>query len=75
MVIVAGGPADTSVTLTVPPTVTVKGLMEAPPGWTVPLNVSVTTVPVGAVTVVGSLLPPQAAANAADTASANAPAN
>src|SRR5215470_6704439 len=73
--IVAGGPAVTSVTLTVPPTVTVKLLIEEPPGWTVPLNVSVVTVPVGAVTVTGSLLPPHAAASAADAASAIAPAS
>src|SRR5262245_6181176 len=73
--IVAGGPAATSVTLTVPPTVTVKLLMEEPPGWTVPLNVSVVTVPVGAVTVTGSLLPPQAEANAPEAARATATAN
>jgi len=45
-------------------------------GFNVPVKVSVTTVPVGAVTVAGSLLlPPQAAANAADAATASAPAN
>src|SRR5690349_18147574 len=75
IVMVAGGPAETSVTLTVPPVVTVKGLIDEPPGWTVPLNVSVVSVPVGAVTVTGSLLPPHADASTADAASAIAPAN
>jgi hypothetical protein len=75
MLIVAGGPADTRVTLTDPATVTVKLLLEEPACWTVPLNVSVVTVPVGAVTVDELLLPPQAAAKAVDAARAIAPAN
>src|SRR5258708_7481860 len=77
IVIVAGGPADTSVTLTVPATATVNGWMSA---WktpatgkgTVPVNVSVTPVPVGRAMVPELPPPPQAAAATSSSASPTA---
>src|SRR6185295_510579 len=66
---VDGGPAATSVALTVPPVVTVKLLKSSPPTGTVPVKVSVTSVPVGAVMFELSPLAPPHAAVAATRAS------
>jgi hypothetical protein len=68
IVIVGGGPADTSVTLMLLPLVVIVKLCESTlPTCTVPVNVSVTSVPVEETMFEDVSLPPQDAATAIST--------